>query len=89
MHRDRPAPLIVMLHGHPQSETQLLAPLYIAQLAERTGTIVVAPWGRGYYDFRGSVSDVYDALHAATRAFAIDRAQEVSGRVFDGRFFGL
>ncbi len=69
---NRPAPLIVMLHGHPQSETQLLAPPYIAQLAEATGTIVVAPWGRGYYDFRGSASDVYDALHAATAAFAID-----------------
>ncbi|HEY6450165.1 MAG TPA: hypothetical protein VIX60_05740, partial [Candidatus Cybelea sp.] len=69
---DRPAPLIVMLHGHPQSETALLAPPYIAQIAEQTGTIIVAPWGRGYYDFRGSDSDVYDALHAATRAFAID-----------------
>ncbi|HZY96128.1 MAG TPA: hypothetical protein VFE35_03405 [Candidatus Cybelea sp.] len=67
-----PAPLIVLLHGHPQSETQLLAPPYIAALAEQTGTIVVAPWGRGYYDFRGSVDDVYDALHAATQAFAID-----------------
>lgn len=69
---DRPAPLLVILHGRPQSETQLLAPPYIAQLAEQTGTIVIAPWGRGYYDFRGSASDVYDALHAATRAFAID-----------------
>ncbi len=69
---DRPAPLIVMLHGHPQSETELLAPPYIAQLAEQMGTIVVAPWGRGYYDFRGSASDVYDALHAATHAFTID-----------------
>ncbi len=69
---NRPAPLMVMLHGHPQSETQLLAPLYIAQLAEQTGTIVVAPWGHGYYDYRGSVSDVYDALRVATRAFAID-----------------
>ena len=49
-----PAPLIVLLHGHPQSETQLLAPPFIAELAERTGTIVIAPWGRGYYDFRGS-----------------------------------
>lgn len=67
-----PAPLIVLLHGHPQSETQLLAPSYVAQLAEQTGTIVVAPWGRGYYDFRGSAGDVYDALHAATQAFAID-----------------
>src|ERR1700693_17959 len=32
----RPAPLIVLLHGHPQSETQLLAPPYIARLAEQT-----------------------------------------------------
>jgi dienelactone hydrolase len=68
----RPAPLIVLLHGHPQSETELLAPPYIARLAEQTGTIVVAPWGRGYYDFRGSIADVYDALHAAQRAFSID-----------------
>jgi predicted esterase len=68
----RPAPLVVLLHGHPQSETELLAPPYIAQLAEQTGTIVVAPWGRGYYDFRGSVADVYDALAAAKRAFSID-----------------
>jgi pimeloyl-ACP methyl ester carboxylesterase len=67
-----PAPLIVLLHGHPQSETELLSPPYIGDLAERTHTIVVAPWGRGYYDFRGSASDVYDALEAATRAFTID-----------------
>ncbi|MFZ0031186.1 MAG: hypothetical protein WAK84_04865 [Candidatus Cybelea sp.] len=67
-----PTPLIVLLHGHPQSETQLLAPLYIAQLAEAAKSIVVAPWGRGYYDFRGSASDVYDALDAATHAFSID-----------------
>ena len=67
-----PTPLIVLLHGHPQSETQLLAPPYIAQLAEATESIVVAPWGRGYYDFRGSAADVYDALDAATRAFNID-----------------
>jgi len=66
------APLMVFLHGRPQSETELLAPPYIGQLAEATGTIVVAPWGRGYYDFRGAVSDVYDALDAATRAFNID-----------------
>jgi dienelactone hydrolase len=66
------APLIVLLHGRPQSETQVLAPPYIAQLAERSGAIVVAPWGRGYYDFRGATADVYDALDAATRAFTID-----------------
>lgn len=67
-----PAPLIVMLHGRPQPETQLLAPPYVASLAEESGAIVVAPWGHGYYDFRGSASEVYDALHAATQAFRID-----------------
>jgi len=72
----RAAPLIVMLHGHPQSETQLLASPYIAALADRTGTIVVAPWGRGYYDFRSSASDVYDALHEAVHAFATDRHKQ-------------
>jgi predicted esterase len=69
---NHPAPLVVLLHGHPQSETQLLAPAYMALLAAKSNTIVVAPWGRGYYDFRGSVSDVYDALDAATQAFSID-----------------
>jgi predicted esterase len=68
----QPTSLIVLLHGHPQSETQLLAPSYIADLAETNRTIIVAPWGRGYYDFRGSVDDVYDALNAATHAFSID-----------------
>jgi pimeloyl-ACP methyl ester carboxylesterase len=68
----RAAPLIVFLHGHPQSESQLISPQYIAALAEKTNSIVVAPWGRGYYDFRGSASDVYDALDAATIAFTID-----------------
>lgn len=72
----RATPLIVMLHGQPQSETQLLASSPIAPLAEATGAIVVAPWGRGYYDFRRSSSDVYDALHEAARAFSIDRRKQ-------------
>ncbi|HEY1654040.1 MAG TPA: hypothetical protein VGF86_02875 [Candidatus Tumulicola sp.] len=68
----RPAALVVFLHGHLQSETSLIAPQFVRDLAERTDTILVAPYGRGYYDFRGSVSDVYDALDAANRAFTID-----------------
>jgi dienelactone hydrolase len=72
----RAAPLLIVLHGRPQSETQLLAPPFIAQLAEATGTIVVAPWGRGYYNFRGAAGDVYDALHAAQSAFTIDRRKQ-------------
>jgi len=68
----KPAPLIVFLHGRPQPESQLLAPPYVAQLADATGAIVVAPWGRGYYDFRQSSQDVYDAASAAREAFTID-----------------
>ena len=67
-----PSPLAVFLHGHPQSETSLMAPDYVAQLADATGTVIVAPYGRGYYDFRGTASDVYDTLEAAQKAFAID-----------------
>ncbi|MBV9718655.1 MAG: hypothetical protein JOZ77_05005 [Candidatus Eremiobacteraeota bacterium] len=67
-----PASLIVFLHGDPQTESDLLAPSYVADLAESSNTIVAAPYGRGYSSFRGTVSDVYDALQAATDAFRID-----------------
>lgn len=67
-----PAPLMVFLHGMDESETQLLGPPYVYDIAQATGTIVVAPYGRGAYDFRGTESDVYDAFDAATHAFSID-----------------
>ena len=70
--KDKPAPLLVFLHGRLESESRLLAPQFIEKIAERTGTIVVAPYGRGYYDYRGSESDVYDAFDAANLAFTID-----------------
>ncbi len=72
----RATALVVLLHGQPQSETQLLASPFVDSLAERYGTIVVAPWGRGYYDFRRTQTDVYDALHEAARAFSIDRRKQ-------------
>lgn len=67
-----PAPLVLFLHGHPQAETSLMAPDYIAKLADATGSIVAAPYGRGYYDFRGSIADVYDTVDAVSKAFSID-----------------
>jgi pimeloyl-ACP methyl ester carboxylesterase len=69
---EKPAPLVIFLHGRLQAESHLIAPEFLAALAESTGTIVVAPYGRGYYDYRGSESDVYDALDAATLAFNVD-----------------
>jgi S-formylglutathione hydrolase FrmB len=70
--KDKPAPLLVFLHGRLESESGLLAPQFIEDLADRTGTIVVAPYGRGYYDYHGAESDVYDAFDAANLAFSID-----------------
>lgn len=67
-----PSALAVFLHGHLQTESHLVAPPYIAQLAEQTNTIIVAPYARGRYDYRDSESDVYDAFDAASRAFSID-----------------
>ncbi len=67
------SPLVVLLHGHPQSESQLLAPPYFEDLANSTGSIIVAPYGRGYYNFRKAASqDVYDAFDEALRTFNID-----------------
>jgi predicted esterase len=67
-----PAPLVVFLHGLDQTETQLLAPSFLQNLAERDGAIVVAPYGRAYFDYTGSEGDIYDALDAAKSAFTID-----------------
>lgn len=63
-------PLVVFLHGRLQPESQLVAPLFMQQIAEQNDTIVVAPNGRGLYDFAGSESDVYDAYDAALKSFA-------------------
>jgi poly(3-hydroxybutyrate) depolymerase len=68
----RAAPLIVFLHGRLEPESHLLAISQLDDLAEQTHTIVVAPYGRGSYDFQGAESDVYDALDAASGAFRID-----------------
>lgn len=72
----RVTPVIVFLHGRPQSESSLIAPQFLHDLADRSGTILIAPYGRGYYNFRGGESDVYDALDAATHAFTIDARKE-------------
>ena len=72
-----PAALVIFLHGREQTESQLLAKADFARLADSTGSIVIAPYGRGYYDFRGSATtDIYDAVAAAKGAFAIDPRRE-------------
>ncbi len=58
--------------GVGETETELLAPAFVQNLAEQSGAIVIAPYGRAYFDYAGSESDVYDALDAAKSAFTID-----------------
>jgi predicted esterase len=71
--RDRRAPLVVALHGRPQTEAELLGQPYLRRLAESTGTIVVAPYGRGLYDFaEPAASEVYDLVEEVQGAFPVD-----------------
>lgn len=66
--------MALLLHGNQQPETNLLGQPYFRRLAERTGTILVAPWARGIYDYAGvAQNDVYDALYAARSVFHADR----------------
>jgi len=68
-----PAPFVLFLHGSGGSESGILAQPGLTQLADSTGSIVIAPYGRGYSDFRGNATpDIYDALAVAKSAFALD-----------------
>ena len=70
------APLAIALHGNPQTESELLGQPSLRRLADRTGTIVIAPFGRGIYDYaEPAATDVYDLLGAAQAAFAVDRGR--------------
>ena len=64
--------LVILLHGQPQTESEILSWPYFQSLAERTGTIIVAPWGRGNYDFAQPAADeVYQVLDEVSAAFHI------------------
>ena len=70
------APLAIVLHGNPQTEAELLAPPWLRRLADRTGTILVAPYGRGIYDYaEPAATDVYDLLTAVQEALPVDRGR--------------
>jgi pimeloyl-ACP methyl ester carboxylesterase len=64
--------LVVLLHGNPQTESALLGSRYFRDLADSTGTIIVAPYGRGIYDFAPPGGDeVYQVTDEITNAFHI------------------
>ena len=70
------APLAIALHGNPETESHLLGMPYLRRLADRTGTIVVAPFGRGIYDYEEpAATDVYDLLRTVQDALPVDRGR--------------
>ena len=71
---DKPAPLVVLLHGKGIYEASEMSEPLFRGLASETGAIVIAPYGRGD-DLRSAagVQDVYSALDAVESALNVDR----------------
>jgi len=69
----RGAPLIMMLPGQGETESQLVAVSFMRALAERTGAIFAASAARGDSTFDGvGGQDVYDALAMLSASLHID-----------------
>jgi poly(3-hydroxybutyrate) depolymerase len=70
------ASLAIVLHGNPQTEAELLGKPALRRVADSTGTILVAPFGRGIYDFEEpAATDVYDLVsRSLTTALRTQRA---------------
>ena len=65
--------LVVLLHGRPQTETEILGEPYFRRLADASDSIIVAPWGRNNYDFFGAAADdVYQAADEVAAAYGVD-----------------
>jgi poly(3-hydroxybutyrate) depolymerase len=70
----KPFPLVVFLHGRGSSEADALGVPWIRALADETGAIVAAPYARGDIQYADPApADIYAAVDAVERAFAIDR----------------
>lgn len=65
--------LAILLHGQPQTESEILVGPYFRTLADSTGTIVAAPYGRGIYDYAPPADDeIYQITQTVASAFAVD-----------------
>ncbi len=84
---EKSAPLIVMLHGLQQTETELLSQPVLRKLADASGVVIVAPWLRGDSPVNSlSTSDLADALAFAQANYRIDRRHTYLGGVSMGAF---
>ena len=70
----KPSPLVLFLHGKFWTEIDYMSMPFFRQLAEATGTIVVAPYARGDIQYVDPApGDVYATLDAVVAALNIDK----------------
>ena len=64
--------LVILLHGNPQTEAEILSWPYFHDLADSTGTVIAAPWARGIAGyFPPADDDVYSVADDVAAAFNI------------------
>jgi poly(3-hydroxybutyrate) depolymerase len=67
------APLVLMLHGPQQTETELISEPIVRKLADARGAIVAVPWARGDAPMNSAtLADVDDALAFLQVNYRID-----------------
>ncbi|MDQ6825696.1 MAG: hypothetical protein M3Z14_00650 [Candidatus Eremiobacteraeota bacterium] len=82
--------VVLLLHGRLQSEAALLGGPYFRKLAQNTGSILVAPYGRDLYDFAEPAgTEAYQILDEVVDAFHVGGASRFSCRLLHGWFFSL
>ncbi len=70
---EKSAPLILMLHGQGQTETELLSEPSLRKLADDSGAILAVPWMRGDRTFDALTGkDAYDALALLESNYKVD-----------------
>jgi len=72
-YKTTPHSLVILLHGQPQTESEILGAPYFRMLADQTGTAIAAPYGRGLYNFPAPANmEVYELLDRVLSMFPTD-----------------
>lgn len=83
----RPAPLVVILHGAHQTESDVISAPAVARLAASTGAILAAPYARGDTQYADPASDdIAQAVQMIEGAYSIDRSRVYLAGISMGGF---
>lgn len=73
---ERTPPVVIVLRGRGQTESDLLARHELRTLADGAHAILIAPYARGRATYDGAATqDVFDALATVEQARAVDRTR--------------